>query len=180
MQPETNRKLLFAQSQLDSLSAALENLQAPRDQLLARGLADGCVYQLMAVWHSLLQEILANYKVQSPVSSPYLGPGMTVNYIEACQQQGLVAPELNYALKLENNGQSCLGLLLALFDKALIDTPVQGTSVESEAGQNIENRIAIEQLGATEPLQQQCQQLARILKELKSLIQHCRQTMQEY
>ena len=180
MQPETNQKLLFAQSQLDSLSAALEDPQTPRDQLLTKGLADSCVYQLMAVWHSLLQEILANYKVQPPVSNPYLGLGMTVNYIEVCQQQGLVAPELSYALKLEKNGQSCLGLLLALFDKALIGTPVQDVFVESEVSQNVENRIAIEQLGATEPLQQQCQQLAHILKELKALIQHCRQTMQEY
>jgi len=180
LQSEINQKLLFAQSQLDSLSTALENPRIPRDQLLARGLADACVYQLMAVWHSLLQEILANYKVQPPVSSPYLGPGMTVNYMETCQQQGLVAPELNYALKLEKNRQSCLGLLLSLFEKALIGTPVQDISVESEVSQNIENRIAIEQLGAIEPLQQQCQQLAHILKELKALIQHCRQTMQEY
>ncbi len=180
MQSETNQKLLFVQSQLDSLSVALENPQTPRDRLLVRGLSDACVYQLMAAWHSLLQEILANYKVQPPVSSSYLGTGMTESYIEACQQQDLVAPELNYALKLEKNGQSCLGLLLALFDKALIGVPVQDVSVESEAGQNVENRISIEQLGATEPLQQQYQQLVHILKELKALIHHCRQTMQEY
>jgi hypothetical protein len=184
LQSETNQKLLFAQLQLDSLSAALENSQTPRDQLLARGFADACVYQLMAVWHSLLEEILASYKVQPPVSSRYLGPNMAANYIEACQQQGLVAPELNYTLKLAKNGQSCLGLLLVLFDKALVGTPVQSMPAENAPRQNAENLITIEQVGAPDSpqyaLQQQCQQLACILKELKELVQHCRQTMQEY
>lgn len=180
MQSKTNQKLFFAQSQLESLSSTLENPLLPRDQLFTRGLADACVYQLMAVWHSLLQEVLANYKVRPLVSESYIGPGMTADCIDICQQQGTVSPELNYALKLETNGQSCLGLLLTLFDKALIGAPDQGLSVENEVGQNAENRIAIEQLGATESLQQQCQQLVHILKELEALIQHCRQTMQEY
>ena len=180
MQSATNQKLLFARSQLDAFSVALGASQVPRDRVLAKGFADACTYQLMSAWHSLLQEVLLNYKVHLPLQPRNLGQGMLDEYAAACQQQGLVAPELNFMFNLAKDKQSFLGQLLALFEQALADTMAQEVPTASHSSETIENKIAVEQIEVSDALDLQFQQLERILEELKELIQHCRQTMQEY
>ncbi|MBL4606703.1 MAG: hypothetical protein JKY01_02605 [Pseudomonadales bacterium] len=180
MQSVTNQKVMFAQLQLDSCVAAFGGATNPRDELLAKGFADACTYQLMAAWRSLLQEIAVNYKVQNLPSLSCLGQRMVVDCIEVCEQQGLVAPELSYVLNLSKNRQSCLGRLLALFDIALTGAPIQDVLLEGAVAKKPESIINVKQLALSDSLQLQCQQLELILEELIVLIQHCRQGMQEY
>ena len=175
MQSITNQKVLFAQSQLDSLVDALENIQNPRDQLLARGFADACVYHLMGVWRALLQEIISNYKVQGFSPSYCLGASMLVECMDGCEREDTISPELSYIFELSKKPPSCIAQLQVLFEQAL------SGSLVSESGQKgAENLIVVQQLDCPDPLSLQRKQLESILVELKELVQYCRQTMQEY
>ncbi|MBV1869566.1 MAG: hypothetical protein KUG76_01560 [Gammaproteobacteria bacterium] len=175
MQSITNQKMLFAQSQLESFVSALEQAKIPREQLVARGFADACVYHLMSALRALLQEILSNYKVEGVSPMHTLGGEMIEDLLKGCEQEGIVIPELNYIAELSKKPQSSISQLHSLFAQAIGGGCVPDVTPSSSAGQ-----IALRQVHATDPLTIQCQRLEVIIEDVKALVQHCRQTMQEY
>ena len=175
MQSITNQKILFAQSQLESLVCALEQTETPRERLVARGFADACVYHLMSALRALLQEILSNYKVMGVSPMHTLGGEMIGGLLKGCEQEGIVIPELNYIYELSKKNRSCISQLHSLFDQA-----IGGFSVPDDTQSNNRGQIALRQVHTTDPLTMQCQRLEVIVEDVKALVQHCRQNMQEY
>lgn len=171
----TNQKLFFAQLQLDAFAGMLHKAQTPRERLVAQGHADACILQLMLAYRCFLDEISQAYRLRDLALPEGLGAHVLPAYVEACAKRDVISPELNYLYELSKDETSALTALVQLFEQ-------QYRINESEVkapGPN-EQRINMQALDEIDPLAALLDRLVWIMRHLRSAIEHCRHTLQEY
>ncbi len=176
MSTVTNQKLFYAQLMFDAFTDHLRKAETPRERLCAKGYAEACVLQLMLAYRCFLDEIVNAYRLRDLNVPGGLGAHLLQAYTEACVARDVASPELNYFCELSKDKSTWLSALLDLFEHAYQSSePEQDTF--SEQSQNI---IFVQQIDKIDPLKTQATQLVWILDGMRSAIEYCRHTMQEY
>ena len=176
MSSESNKKLAYARAQLEHYSIQVLEAHTQRDRLLAQSYRDGCIYQLMAGYRCVLQEIAELYQVDVSSVRAVLEKSLLDEYVELCYKQGISSPELNYIQGLCDKPSSWLNQLFSYYSAALNGDFDTETFVSAEKSADLIDTVQIDRQDGHSV---QIDVLRGLISELDALLLEMRQWMQE-
>lgn len=176
MSAESNKKLVYARVHLDRYATQVHEAQTARERLLALSYRDGCIYQLMAGYRSILREIAELYQVDVSSARSVLEKNLLDEYVQLCHKQGVTSPELNYIQGLYNEPRSWLNQLFYYYSAALNGDFEAEVLMAPDKQAGLINTV---QIGRQDSNTVHIDVLGGLISKLDALLLQLRQWMQE-
>ncbi|MBV1874624.1 MAG: hypothetical protein KUG80_07575 [Gammaproteobacteria bacterium] len=173
---ESNKKLVYARVQLDRYAIQVKKAQTVRERLLALSYRDGCIYQLMAGYRSILREVAELYQVDVSSARSALEKNLLGEYVQLCDRQGITSPELNYIQGLCDEPSSWLNKLFYYYSAALNGDFEAEVLMAPDKQAGLINTV---QIGRQDSNTVHIDLLGGLISELDALLLELRQWMQE-